>query len=87
MSDVYGDIHKERDRQDRKWGSQRHPYGTWQLILTEEVGEVAQAALAEQFDRNRIEKKRGGLRKELVQVAAVAVAWIEHLDDESERKK
>ena len=39
-------------------------------ILTEEVGEVARAALEHDTD---------GLRLELVQVAAVAVAWLEAL--------
>ena len=85
MTNVYDDIQKERNRQDRKWGVQRHKSGTWQMILSEEVGEVAQASLAEMFDRNRTEKKRGELRKELVQVAAVAVAWIECIDGKESR--
>lgn len=37
-------------------------------VLTEEVGEVARAALEHDTD---------GLRIELVQVAAIAVAWLE----------
>ncbi|SEB15903.1 hypothetical protein SAMN05421743_12160 [Thalassobacillus cyri] len=37
------DLNKERRRQDKKWGVQRHPYPYWLAILTEEVGEVAQA--------------------------------------------
>jgi hypothetical protein len=44
-------------------------------VLVEEVGEVARAVL---------ESDGRGLREELVQVAAVAVAWIEGLDAEGE---
>lgn len=48
-------------------------------ILTEEVGEVAQQVL-EQPDRRLVMDNSGSrkeLRKELIQVAAVAVAWSE----------
>ena len=84
---IYADMQSERSRQDAKWGIQRHKHGTWQLILSEEVGEVAQAALAEMFDKNRTEKQRGELRSELIQVAAVAVAWIEHIDENARKAK
>lgn len=50
-------------------------------ILTEEVGEVAQQVL-EQPDRRLAFDSSGSrkeLRKELEQVAAVAVAWVESL--------
>ncbi len=68
MEDILQEIRDERQRQDDKWGSQRHlpPY-TWMTILMEEVGEVAQAALEQ--DPN--------YATELVQVAAVAVAALE----------
>lgn len=84
----------ERRRQDEKWGEQNPPdgtggtqledkatlqraktnrvfragQGTWRDILEEEVAE----ALAE--------RDPGALREELVQVAAVAVAWVEAID-------
>jgi hypothetical protein len=85
----------ERQRQDAKWGVQSHPDGTepspWRLhklavyrdrferhraegrltwldVLNEEV--------AEAFAESEPVK----LRAELVQVAAVAVAWIEAID-------
>lgn len=65
----------EMDRQDRKWGPQRkqHPL-KWVAILTEECGEVAQAAL----DQEHGEKKAlvvgdDQFLLEAVQVAAVAV--------------
>ena len=43
---VLHDIKQERYRQDIKWGSQRdlHDFA-WLAILTEEVGEAAQAAV------------------------------------------
>ena len=43
---VLSAIQAERERQDRKWGSQRrHGQRTWLAILTEEVGEVARELL------------------------------------------
>jgi len=91
---VLQNIDHERNRQDEKWGPQRNkPDGTspdyadrrdfyrqrcddraaagegsWLDILLEEVYEAA------------AETDRAALRKELVQVAAVAVVWIEDLD-------
>ena len=54
------------------------PDGYRLTALVEEVGEAAEAVL----ERNGFIGKPKGtdLRKELVQVAAVAVAWIEALD-------
>lgn len=94
---VLGEVAVERARQDEKWGEQNHPDGTgrggsrdradltrevcqraaregtctWKLILDEEVAE----AMAE------LEPQR--LRAELIQVAAVAVAWAEAIDRRS----
>lgn len=84
----------ERHRQDQKWGAQDHPSfshekldlvdreavlgvckaliergeTSWDAVLLEEVCE----ALAERDDAERLER-------ELVQVAAVCVAWVECL--------
>lgn len=71
---VYDLINEERTRQDDKWGSQRqlHPE-RWLIILMEEVGEAAEAAL--DLPLTGIE-----YRKEMVQVAAVAVAALEAFD-------
>ncbi|HET6917266.1 MAG TPA: hypothetical protein VFH56_14325 [Acidimicrobiales bacterium] len=92
---VTREVIQERVRQEAKWGEQNHPdgtgptiptlnaaeraryecdyahrngNGTWRHILYEEVAE----AFAE------IDPKR--LREELIQVAAVAVAWVEAID-------
>lgn len=71
-------VRDERKRQDDKWGSDRAmPNALWHLILSEEVGEVAEASLGH-FDGRGVDAD--ALRRELVQVAAVAVAWIEALD-------
>lgn len=62
-------IRQERQLQDGKWGVQDHDDLQWLSILMEEVGEVAKALL-----------QRGKAAEELVQVAAVAVAWLENLE-------
>jgi NTP pyrophosphatase (non-canonical NTP hydrolase) len=49
-------------------------------ILTEEVGESAEAALDAHFYPDR---SLAHLREELIQVAAVAVAMVEHIDEMS----
>lgn len=78
---VIKDIIQERKRQDSKWGSQRNLSDlTWIAILTEEVGESAQEVLTRIPGNEVAGKGHGDLREELVQVAAVAVAWIEALD-------
>ena len=82
MSDIRGriyfDVSMERDRQDAKWGDQSgNPPTVWAAVLAEECGEAAQAALHVQFEHRLTV---ADLRKELVQTAAVAVAWIEAID-------
>lgn len=80
--EVYALVDAERSRQEHKWrGGHAHGYGSCAsddvpmfvkaAVLTEEVGEVARALL----DVSEPEV----LRAELVQVAAVAVAWLEGL--------
>lgn len=74
------DIIKERARQDKKWGEQNHYPPFWMGILGEEFGELCQAVNETVFDN---ETNLGGyenMRKEAVQVAAVAIAFIECLD-------
>lgn len=79
--DVYAAIDAERERQADKWGGP-HDWGsgdcsspavddsTKVMVLAEECGEVARAVLDLDADATRTE---------LVQVAAVAVAWLEAL--------
>lgn len=78
------DVSDERDRQDDKWGPQTHHPIEWLSILSEEVGEAAQAA--NQCNWHPEPRWFHQLRAELVQVAAVAVAAIEQLDREAEAR-
>ena len=62
-------VKEARARQDRKWGSQRKlAPQLWITLLMKEAGEVARASL---------EGDSVGYSKELVQVAAVAIAALE----------
>lgn len=74
--EVFEMIGAERARNLARWGDQRHASGLWQLILTEEVGEVAEASLDVYTGKMTSTHE---IVAELVQVAAVAVAWIEDL--------
>ncbi len=67
---------EERRSQDAKWGEQNHIPFIWLGILTEEVGETSEAMLHETFGGPKAEN----IRKEAVQVAAVALAIVEYLD-------
>ncbi len=79
--DIYAAIDAERDRQADKWGGP-HDWGhgdcsspavedsTKVMVLAEECGEVARAVL--DLDAHN-------LPRELIQVAAVAVAWLESM--------
>lgn len=66
-------IREERRRQHMKWGQQDHNDATWLAILVEEVGEVAKAMLEKDL-------MIGDVEQELVEVAAVAAAWIQSID-------
>ena len=70
--EVLEEVMEERKRQDELWGEQNHDDGIWLAILVEEVGEVAN-------DINEQSSSKE-LREELIQVAAVAVSWVESID-------
>ena len=77
---IYSMIDAERARQAEKW-NKPHTWGFGDCssrdlpaivkaaVLTEECGEVSRAVLDGQ-----------GLKNELIQVAAVAVAWLESME-------
>jgi NTP pyrophosphatase (non-canonical NTP hydrolase) len=71
------DVIAEMNSQDEKWGADRdqHPF-VWNTILGEEVGEVCQAILHDEFGGSHA----GTAREELIQVAAVALQFIEQYD-------
>lgn len=83
LKQIFKAIRCERKKQADKW-NRSHDWGygdcssglvermTKVAVLTEEVGEVARAVLENKSADNE------ELREELVQVAAVAVAWLEH---------
>lgn len=85
-SSVFRAIREERERQERLHGHDRdHGMDVWYAILGEEVGEAAKAILelrnAERYpDGQREMITRQALLRELVQVAAVAVAMYERLE-------
>ncbi len=74
---------QERARQDAKWGQQDHEPMAWMGILGEEFGELCEAVNETHFNNGPEARKKGGyenMRAEAVQVAAVAVSFIEALD-------
>lgn len=90
------DILTERACQDAKWGEQNHPDGTgrpgdlWRATFAKEACEKAvrhgdltfRHILDEEVQEAFAESDPVRLREELIQVAAVAVAWVEKLDRE-----
>ena len=81
----YAEILAERERQDEKWGPvsrfKSQGFERALVILMEEVGEAARAVLEMHPVQNRLPGDwRGQARRELIQVAAVAVAIIEYID-------
>lgn len=81
-AEIFDAIGQERKRQSAKWNNP-HDWGIGDcssrgvddavkvMVLSEELGEVSRAVLDGDFV---------GLRNELTQLAAVAVAWLEMLD-------
>ena len=94
MMSVFERIAQERSRQRELFLKGKHLFSCDSpvadanrklRVLVEEVGEVAEALDALEFQHvSRREKRlRAHLQDELVQVAAVAVAWLESLEAQS----
>ena len=80
-SEILFDVLNERKRQDEKFGANRHQHPfLWNTILTEEVGEAAKDSLDIYFSDNPLEAM-ARYRKELIEVAAVAIAIIQDIDN------
>jgi hypothetical protein len=80
MRAILKDVADERYAQLEKWGVQRHENaGYWLSILGEEFGEVCEAAGPVMGLGTRKESDADDLYTELIQVAAVAIAWAEQL--------
>tara|TARA_R110002020_G_scaffold37564_1_gene113403 strand:- start:117 stop:371 length:255 start_codon:yes stop_codon:yes gene_type:complete len=58
----------ERERQDKLWGVQKHADAWWNVIASEENGEVA---------REVYEQNEPKLYIEIIQACAVYFAWAE----------
>lgn len=86
---VLNDVLAEREHQDKKWGEENHELSKWVPILGEEFGELCQAVNETIFDNGPVERLKGGylnMRKEAIQVAAVAVAFVEYLDRQASKQ-
>ena len=90
---VMAQIAAERQRQDVKWGEQNHPDGTglkYDVLMADVAKRACQAngpdednwrdVLAEEVYEAFAETDPAKLRAELIQVAAVAAAWVEAID-------
>jgi malonyl CoA-acyl carrier protein transacylase len=90
---VLTEVAAERRRQDERWGEQNHPDGSGPLFAAEaaqarkecdeaaENGELSwRHILLEEVAEAMAEQDADLLRRELIQVAAVAVAWAEAID-------
>lgn len=81
-ADAFISLIEERQRQEDKWGQQNHNDFEWCAILGEEFGEAAKHVADQRIADGDIvgTTEEEMLREELVQVAAVAVAWVEAID-------
>ena len=79
MSQAIEKIIAERSNQDAKWGEQNHDDYVWLAILSEEVGEAAQAILKtnDPSDSGEGVWSDEHIEVELIQSAAVILAWLE----------
>lgn len=74
------EVEAELSRQIARWGIQRHEPLLWNAILGEEVGEVNKAILETWFQGRADADGGWQYRKELIQVAAVAISAIRAFD-------
>ncbi len=79
---ILTDIIAERQRQDKKWMEQNHSDEWWLPIMVEELGEVGKAMLENNF--NYPGAKLDDIRKELIEMLAVGMAWVECMDRREE---
>lgn len=92
-SRVLSSVFAERRRQDMLVATGKHPFhvanpdipdGGKLMVLGEEFGEVSRAAYDCYYTEvnGPTTAQREHLREELIQLAAVAVAWVESIDNE-----
>lgn len=90
-ADIYEQVRVERERAHAKHGdtsmessSAHDPVGRRYRVLAEEVGEVAKEFNDAEHDGRPVDLVK--LRKELIQVAAMAVAWADACPAGARRK-
>jgi NTP pyrophosphatase (non-canonical NTP hydrolase) len=77
-AEIYDELADERDRQRTLWGNQTESPWGWLAILVEEVGEVAKEVNENASSKNNAEASFSSrMEDELIQVAAVCVAWLD----------
>ena len=80
QEEVVRTVIKERKRQNKKWGfPQKNSLPEWGIILGEEVGEVM-TELNDVYFRG---KETNDLKKEIVEVIAVAFSILEHMEEDA----
>jgi len=80
LQDIFKEIKAERIAQDDQWGEQNNNDFIWCTVLGEEYGEVCRASVDIVYGSDHKHATESDLRYELVQLAAVAVAFIECID-------
>ncbi|MCT9935107.1 hypothetical protein N5079_33390 [Planotetraspora sp. A-T 1434] len=93
LTRVLADVAAERAAQDARWGLQEHPDGTGPEYAPD--ADLAKRAVADALAEGRLtwrhilheevleafaEDDASRLREELIQVAAVAVTWVQDMD-------
>ena len=77
-------VRNERDNQVKTFGDKR-PYSNldWFAIFGEEYGEVASDVVKREVppEADNSDERQKNIREELIQCAAVCVAWIEAIDN------
>lgn len=91
VENIFADILDERLRQIEKWGIQKVSLPEWMTILGKEFGESCQEALRCHFGFDGAPGEHMGdsrvvrFRREIVQVATVAFAILEFVDQRHPR--
>jgi|GEM_PF-3437339 len=81
MIDVWKAVVRERQAQDQRFGKQNYDAAHWLPILAKEFGEVSKEVCDCTFPSSEVAEVMaiGKLQNELIQVAAVAIAWAESI--------
>lgn len=69
---------EERNRQDKKWGEQKHTAHVWGTIIGEEYGEMCKAI--NEFGFNPTRKTEDDIYKEAIHTMASCMAMLECIE-------